>query len=238
MKMLGAQRQPMTLDSRRIYIGACHVPLGHPDINENAWSAATTTDARLKTLDSRRIFRGGIMKHTLIVVLILMLAVGLTYAQKATKATKTAAPAKPISQMSPDELAQLGKQNKAEADKFLKQNGKLKGVKTTPSGLQYKILKEGTGPQPKETDLVTVNYKGTLINGTEFDSSYKRNQPATFPLNRVIKGWTEGVQLMKVGSKFQFFIPPELAYGERAVGDLIGPNSLLIFEVELLKIGQ
>jgi FKBP-type peptidyl-prolyl cis-trans isomerase len=107
-------------------------------------------------------------------------------------------------------------------------------VKTTASGLQYKMIKEGTGPQPKETDMVTVNYRGTLINGTEFDSSYKRGQPATFPLNGVIKGWTEGLQLMKVGSKYQFFIPPNLAYGERAVSPELSPNSTLIFEVELL----
>jgi FKBP-type peptidyl-prolyl cis-trans isomerase len=109
-------------------------------------------------------------------------------------------------------------------------------VKTTASGLQYKVIREGTGAQPKATDMVTVNYRGTLINGTEFDSSYKRGQPATFPLNGVIKGWTEGVQLMKVGSKYQFFIPSNLAYGERAVGPDIGPNATLIFEVELLDV--
>src|SRR6266478_5248202 len=110
------------------------------------------------------------------------------------------------------------------------------GVKATASGLQYKAIKEGTGPQPKETDTVTVNYRGTLINGSEFDSSYKRGQPATFPLNGVIKGWTEGLQLMKTGSKYQLFVPASLAYGERAVSPELGANATLIFEVELLEI--
>jgi FKBP-type peptidyl-prolyl cis-trans isomerase FklB len=129
-----------------------------------------------------------------------------------------------------------GEKNAAEGAKFLEENKKKEGVKTTSSGLQYKVIKEGTGPQPKATDIVTVNYRGTLMNGTEFDSSYKRGEPATFPLNGVIKGWTEGVQLMKVGSKYQLFIPPQLAYGDRAVGPDITPNSTLIFDVELLGI--
>ena len=129
-----------------------------------------------------------------------------------------------------------GEKNKAEGAKFLEDNKKKPGVKTTASGLQYKAEKEGTGPQPKATDMVTVNYRGTLIDGTEFDSSYKRGQPATFPLNGVIKGWTEGLQLMKAGSKYQFFVPSNLAYGERAVGPDIAPNATLIFEVELLEV--
>jgi FKBP-type peptidyl-prolyl cis-trans isomerase len=107
---------------------------------------------------------------------------------------------------------------------------------STESGLQYVILTEADGPKPKATDQVKVNYVGTLIDGTEFDSSIKRGQPATFPLNRVIKGWTEGLQLMSVGSKYRFFIPPNLAYGERGSGPKIGPNAALIFEVELLEI--
>jgi FKBP-type peptidyl-prolyl cis-trans isomerase len=105
-----------------------------------------------------------------------------------------------------------------------------------PSGLQYKILKEGTGPKPAATDTVVCHYRGTLISGKEFDSSYKRGQPATFPLNRVIKGWTEAVQLMPVGSKWQLFIPPDLAYGPNGAGPDIGPNATLIFEVELISI--
>ncbi len=129
---------------------------------------------------------------------------------------------------------EAGEKNKTEGAKFLEDNKKKEGVKTTASGLQYKVLKEGNGAQPKATDTVTVNYRGTLINGTEFDSSYKRGQPATFPVNGVIKGWTEALQLMKVGSKYQLFIPSTLAYGERAVSPDLGANSTLIFEVELM----
>ena len=130
----------------------------------------------------------------------------------------------------------MATKNQADGEKYLVENKKKEGVKTTASGLQYKSLKEGAGPQPKASDTVTVNYRGTLIDGTEFDSSYKRGEPATFPLNGVIKGWTEGLQLMKKGSKFQFVIPPNLAYGERAVGADIGPNSTLVFDVELLDV--
>jgi len=131
---------------------------------------------------------------------------------------------------------QTADKNKTEGAKFLEENKKKPGVKATASGLEYKVEKEGTGAQPKATDTVTVNYRGTLIDGTEFDSSYKRGQPATFPLNGVIKGWTEGLQLMKAGSKYQFFVPSNLAYGERAVSPEIGPNATLIFEVELLDV--
>ena len=126
--------------------------------------------------------------------------------------------------------------NLAEGEKFLAENKKKEGVKTTASGLQYKVLKEGSGASPKETDTVVTNYKGTLLDGTEFDSSYKRNQPAEFPVNRVIKGWTEALQLMKPGSKYQLFIPAALAYGERGAGRDIGPNAALIFEVELISV--
>ena len=126
--------------------------------------------------------------------------------------------------------------NAAEGEKFLTENKKKPDVKTTASGLQYKVLKEGSGASPKETDTVVVNYKGTLIDGTEFDSSFKRNEPASFQVNRVIKGWIEGLQLMKPGAKYQLFIPAALAYGERGAGQLIGPNATLLFEVELLSI--
>src|SRR6476659_6449522 len=118
---------------------------------------------------------------------------------------------------------EAGEKNKTAGAKFLEENKKKPGVKTTASGLQYKLLKEGTGPQPKATDTVTVNYRGTLIDGTEFDSSYKRGQPATFPVGGVIKGWTEALQLMKVGSKYQLFIPPALAYGPQSPSPAIPP---------------
>ena len=134
---------------------------------------------------------------------------------------------------------QAAEKNAADGQKFLSDNKSKEGVKTTASGLQYKVLKEGNGAQPKSSDTVTVNYRGTLVDGTEFDSSYKRNQPATFPVSGVIKGWTEALQMMKVGSKYQLFIPPDLAYGPQAQRE-IPPNSVLIFEVELMdaKAGQ
>ena len=132
--------------------------------------------------------------------------------------------------------AEAGKKNEADAQKFLADNKKKDGVKTTSTGLQYKVITEGKGAQPKATDTVTVNYRGTLIDGTEFDSSYKRGQPATFPVGGVIKGWTEALQLMKAGSKYQLFIPPDLAYGERSPSPTIPPNSALIFEVELMSV--
>ena len=133
-----------------------------------------------------------------------------------------------------EKLQAQGEANKKEGEAFLAANKTKQGVVTLPDGLQYKILQAGTGPKPTAGESVTVNYRGTLVNGTEFDSSYKRGQPATFPVTGVIKGWTEALQLMPVGSKWQLFIPANLAYGERAPGD-IGPNSTLIFEVELLK---
>jgi FKBP-type peptidyl-prolyl cis-trans isomerase FklB len=126
--------------------------------------------------------------------------------------------------------------NKKEGEAFLTANGAKEGVVTLPSGLQYKILKAGTGPKPSATDSVVCNYRGTLLDGTEFDSSYKRGQPATFGVGQVIKGWTEALQLMPTGSKWQLFIPADLAYGERGQGADIAPNSTLIFEVELMSI--
>lgn len=139
-----------------------------------------------------------------------------------------------------DKLFEM-KNQKSEANlqagqKFLDENGKRPGVVVLASGLQYEIITEGTGPKPTAKDKVTCHYHGTLIDGTVFDSSVSRGQPATFPLNMVIKGWTEGLQLMTVGSKWKFFIPPQLAYGDRQVSTQIGPNSTLIFDVELLGI--
>ena len=135
------------------------------------------------------------------------------------------------------ELAQVaGEANKKQGVVFLEANKAKDGVVTLPSGLQYKVLQEGTGPKPAATDTVVCNYRGTLLDNTEFDSSYKRGQPATFPVSGVIKGWTEALQLMPVGSKWQLFVPAELAYGERGAGGQIGPGATLIFEVELLSI--
>jgi FKBP-type peptidyl-prolyl cis-trans isomerase FklB len=135
-----------------------------------------------------------------------------------------------------EKAKQLAEKNKKEGEAFLAENKKKQGVVELPSGLQYKVVKEGTGRIPKETDTVVTNYRGTLIDGTEFDSSFKRNQPATFPVKGVIKGWTEALQLMKEGSTWQLFVPSGLAYGERGAGGTIGPNATLIFEVELISI--
>ena len=133
------------------------------------------------------------------------------------------------------EAAAVGQTNLVEGQKFLAENATKEGVQTTASGLQYKVETMGTGPKPVATDTVKVHYRGTLLDGTEFDSSYARNEPISFGLNRVIAGWTEGVQLMPVGSKFMFYIAPDLAYGEGGGGP-IPPNSTLVFEVELLDI--
>jgi FKBP-type peptidyl-prolyl cis-trans isomerase FklB len=133
-------------------------------------------------------------------------------------------------------MQQMGSVNKKEGDTFLAGNKSKEGVVTLPSGLQYKILTKGSGPKPTAGDTVVCNYRGTLINGKEFDSSYKRGQPASFPVGGVIKGWTEALQLMPVGSKWQLFVPSELAYGDRGAGPDIGPGSTLIFDVELISI--
>ncbi len=121
-------------------------------------------------------------------------------------------------------------------EEFLTQNSKAEGVHVLPSGLQYKVLEQGDGPSPKATDRVKTHYRGQLIDGTEFDSSYARNEPATFPVNQVIPGWTEALQKMQVGDKWQLFVPSNLAYGESGAGGVIPPNSALIFEVELISI--
>ena len=136
------------------------------------------------------------------------------------------------------ELAmQLGEKNKTEGEAFLAQNKKKEAVVSLPSGLQYKVIKAGSGKKPKVTDTVTVQYRGTLIDGTEFDSSYRRGEPVTFPVNAVIPGWTEALKLMKEGAKWQVFIPSNLAYGERGGGG-IGPNATLIFEIELISVQE
>jgi FKBP-type peptidyl-prolyl cis-trans isomerase FklB len=130
----------------------------------------------------------------------------------------------------------LGEKNKKEGEAFLKKNAQESGVVTLPSGIQYKVMKEGSGKTPKASDTVIVHYKGELLAGTEFDSSYKRNQPAEFAVNNVIPGWNEVLQKMKAGSRWLIFIPPNLAYGERGNGPIIGPNAVLIFDIELLAV--
>ena len=132
----------------------------------------------------------------------------------------------------------IGEKNKKEGEAFLAANKAKEGVKTAPSGLQYKVIKPGTGKKPQATDTVTVNYRGTLTDGTEFDSSYRRGKPATFPVSGVIPGWTEALQLMEEGAKWEIVIPSKLAYGEQGAGQMIGPNATLIFEVELISIQE
>ena len=143
---------------------------------------------------------------------------------------------KVLEEKSRTEQSAAGSKNREQGDAFRKKNGAKSGVKTTASGLQYEILREGTGRSPAATSVVRVHYEGTLIDGNIFDSSVRRGEPAEFPLNRVISGWTEGLQLMKEGAKFRFVIPPELAYGAHGAPPAIGPDATLIFEVELLAV--
>ena len=137
-----------------------------------------------------------------------------------------------------EEMKKAFEANKKAGEEYLAANKAKEGVVTLPSGLQYKIITQGTGKSPLATDIVETNYKGTLINGTEFDSSYKRGQTATFPVNGVIAGWTEALQLMKEGGKWELYIPSELAYGEKGAGQVIQPNSVLVFEIELIKVKE
>ncbi len=136
-----------------------------------------------------------------------------------------------------EKIKVLGEKNKKDGETFLADNKTKDGVITLKSGLQYKVIKEGTGNMPKESDTVTTHYRGTLVDGTEFDSSYKRGEPVSFPVNGVIAGWTEALQLMKTGSKWQLFVPSDLAYGERGP-EPIGPNATLIFDVELISVAE
>lgn len=137
-----------------------------------------------------------------------------------------------------EEARQLGEKNKKEAEVFFAENKKKEGVKTLPSGLQYKVTRAGTGKKPKATDTVTVHYQGRLISGKEFDSSYRRGSPATLGVDKVIPGWTEALQLMQEGAKWELFIPSNLAYGERGAGPDIGPNAALLFDVELISVQE
>jgi FKBP-type peptidyl-prolyl cis-trans isomerase FklB len=173
-----------------------------------------------------------------------ILARGMKDAMTGAKPLLTEDEAKAVLTQAQNELRQQqqaktkqeGEANKKEGEAFLAANKTKEAVVTLPDGLQYKILTAGTGPKPTATDSVVCNYRGTLVNGTEFDSSYKRGQPVTFPVNGVIKGWQEALPLMPVGSKWQLFVPSDLAYGDHAMSADLGPNSILIFEVELLSI--
>ena len=133
---------------------------------------------------------------------------------------------------------EVAKKNKNEGEVFMTANKKKEGVKALASGLQYKVIKAGTGRKPNMNDSVTTHYRGTLLDGMEFDSSYRRGQPVTFPVSGVIGGWTEALQLMEEGAKWQLFIPPNLAYGEQGAGGVIGPNATLIFEIELISVQE
>ena len=143
---------------------------------------------------------------------------------------------KQLQTIAAEQKKKTGEANAEISRKFLEENAKKEGVKVTNSGLQYIVLEEGNGENPKATDTVKVHYEGTLINGQIFDSSIKRGEPVEFPLNHVIPGWTEGLQLMRPGAKYRFFIPSDLAYGEHGAGDMIAPNSALIFDVELIEV--
>jgi FKBP-type peptidyl-prolyl cis-trans isomerase FklB len=174
------------------------------------------------------------MKITIIISFALALLFSQAYA-KETQSLTTLSTAKGKQVMQPSTTKPTPPMT---GEAFLEANKKKPGVITLPDGLQYKILVEGNGTHPTEADTVTVNYAGTLINGKEFDSSYKRGQPASFPVGMVIPGWTEALKLMKVGSVWELFIPPKLAYGERGAPPSIGPNETLIFKVELLEINK
>ena len=169
------------------------------------------------------------MKRSAILVLGLGLLCGQVYAADTKPAPSTS---------EQPQVQSDATKNKVNGEAFLKANKQKQGVVTLPSGLQYKVLKEGTGTPPKADDVVTVNYQGSLIDGTEFDSSYRRGQPATFPVNGVIQGWVEALQLMKPGSTWELYIPANLAYGEDGAAPAIGPNEVLIFKVELLSIDK
>jgi FKBP-type peptidyl-prolyl cis-trans isomerase len=218
---------------------------------KTATRAKTATPLTLKTEKEKFSYAlgmniGASMKRQSVTVDPAILARGLKDSLAGGKTVMTEDEARATLKQMQDEMRQKqqakmqeeGSANKKEGEAFLAANKTKEGVVTLPSGLQYKILKEGTGPKPTSSDSVVCNYKGTLIDGKEFDSSYKRGQPATFPVTGVIKGWTEALQLMPVGSKWQLFVPPDLAYGERGAGADIGPDATLIFEVELMSIAD
>jgi FKBP-type peptidyl-prolyl cis-trans isomerase FklB len=211
----------------------------------NAADTVTLKDQKDKISYSIGLDIGKNLKQQAIEVNLDALAAGLKHGTTGTGAQMTEEQTREVMMAFQKEMmakqqakaAAAGDKNKKEGADFLAANKKKDGVKTTASGLQYKVIKDGTGKTPKATDEVTTHYRGTLIDGTVFDSSYDRKEPTSFPVNGVIPGWTEALQLMKEGAKWQLFIPSELAYGERGAGAKIGPNATLIFDIELLSVG-
>lgn len=211
----------------------------------NAADTVTLKDQKDKISYSIGLDIGKNLKQQAIDVNLDALAAGLKHGTTGTGAQMTEEQTREVMMAFQKEMmakqqakaAAAGDKNKKEGADFLAANKKKDGVKTTASGLQYKVIKDGTGKTPKATDEVTTHYRGTLIDGTVFDSSYDRKEPTSFPVNGVIPGWTEALQLMKEGAKWQLFIPSELAYGERGAGAKIGPNATLIFDIELLSVG-
>ena len=222
--------------------GVGRIGLGPSAARRAPAGAAQPTNPAFKTFKEQSSYAVGLdigkgLKEQAMDVDPTMLARGLTDALAGNKSLLSDREIAVTMQELKKELAvRIAEHNKAEGAAFLAANKKKAGVKTLPSGLQYKVLKQGTGATPKATDIVTTHYRGTLLDGTEFDSSYRRNQPAEFPVDRVIKGWTEALQLMKVGDKWQIYVPSDLAYGPRGAGEDIPPNATLIFDIELLGV--
>jgi FKBP-type peptidyl-prolyl cis-trans isomerase FklB len=227
---------------KKAFISIVLLALTVPAFSED--QVATLKDARQTNSYSIGMSLGNIWKTQELDVDLDVMRKGITDAMSGGKTVLTETEARAaLNQMQQEVRTKLearrkiqGEKNKTEGEAFLKENATKSGVVTLPSGLQYKMITEGAGVKPGSNDTVTVNYRGKLIDGTEFDSSFSRNQPATFALNRVIKGWTEGIQLLKTGSKCELYLPANLAYGETGSGMKIAPNATLIFEVELLAV--
>ena len=218
--------------------GVCILILALPIVSFSANGKVETVQDKVSYSIGRQVGES-IQKNGLkLDVSVLMSGVKDAIAGKESQLTQEdmAAVAAEMQRQRDDKAALAGSENKKEGEAFLAENGKKEGIKTLPSGLQYRVVKEGSGKSPAITDQVTVNYRGTLIDGTEFDSSYKRGKPATFSVGGVINGWTEALQLMKEGSQWQLFIPASLAYGERGAGAQVGPNAALVFDVTLIQI--
>ena len=203
------------------------------EVAEKPTHGFTTDDQKLGYAIGQDIGRNVSMYKDLIDVDVFFTSIKDAFEGKDSKMTQAE-----MSAVFMDLPKRMAAENKKKGEAFMAENKKKEGVKTTESGLQYEVIKAAEGAKPKATDSVTVHYTGTLLDGTVFDSSVERGEPTTFPLNGVIPGWTEGLQLMTVGSKYRFTIPSNLAYGERGTGRQIGPNSTLQFEVELIKINN